>query len=118
MAVLRGGYLRGSLHSGTLGDIVFQGREGQQIVKSKPEPQHLKGVKSMTDEELARWAEIHGMTFEEAKRIREKQSKIKEAIDNCKREKEEDPSEFIEKYKPRKPGETPFNVCVSKKLRE
>lgn len=116
MAVLSGGYIRGKITSGVLGKLVFQGRKGQQIIKGKPEPMHLKGVKDMSDEELAEWAKRHGMSIEDAKKIRSKQNNIKDVIDECNEEKEKDPAGFINKYKPRKEGETAFNVCVSEKL--
>ena len=113
--MLKGGYIRGSMNT-ALGDVVFQGRKGQQIIKSKPEPMHLKGVKGMSDDELAEWAKTHGMSLEDAKKIRSKQSKIKEAIDVCKEEKNTDPAGFNRRYKPRKEGETSFNVCVSEHM--
>ena len=113
--MLKGGYIRGSMNT-ALGEVVFQGRKGQQIIKSKPEPMHLKGVKGMSEDELKDWAESHGMTLEEAKRIQEKQSNIEPAIDACREEKEKDPAGFNRKYKPRKAGETAFNVCVSEHI--
>lgn len=114
--MLKGGYIRGSMNT-ALGEVTFQGRRGQQIMKSKPEPMHLKDVKNMSDDELKKWAKKHGMTFEEAKKIRAKQKAIEPAIEACKEEKEEDPAEFNRKYKPRKEGETSFNVCVGLKLK-
>lgn len=115
MAVMSGGYIRGKMNT-AFGDVVFQGRKGQQIIKSKPEPMHLKGVKGMKDDELKEWANTHGMSLEKAKSIRSKQRKLQDAISACNAEKAENPAEFNRKYTPRKDGETSFNVCVGEHL--
>lgn len=114
MAIVEGlpGIVRGKI-----GGTLYQHRKGQQIWKTKPHPLHLKGVKKMSDDELREWAKKHGMTFEEAKKIREKQQKIPEAIEYCNSQKEKLGEKFTEKYKPSAPGQTPFNVCVSKYLK-
>lgn len=85
------------------------------VVKSTPTPQHLKGVKSMNDTELSAWAKRHGMTFDEAKKIRDKQLSIKNAIEECKKERDADPVGFRIKY-PKIGLASHFNICVGKKL--
>jgi len=100
--------------TGTIGGRVYDSRG---LVKTKPEPKHLTGLKSMDEDELKRWAETHGTTLERAKKIQEKQKKLKEAVEECKKEQSEKPSEFSIKYPKRGTFVSSFNVCVGEKLR-
>ena len=70
----------------------------------------------MTDSELERLTEKTGIPVEKLKKIREKQILFEKAIDYCRRLEKEHP-EIFDRLKPTKPGETRFNVCVSKVLK-
>lgn len=110
MAVVEKGGITGSV-SNLFGPKTFRWRRGQNTITQKPHPLVLKGVKNMSDEELAKLAEKTGYDLDDLKKIREKQQNMDDALEFCRKEKKQgnlsDP-----KYAPIKPGETRFNRCV------
>ena len=97
--------------SGTVGSLwgpkTFQPRLGQDIVKNKPSPMVIKGLKDMSDVELSKIAQRTRYTLEGLKRIQTKQRTMDDALEYCRRADLSDP-----KFNPTKPGETRFNRCV------